>query len=166
MNSFDAGLLLGLSVALLAARHTGSLPRLAAGQAVVLAAGAVQRGLYPEAVTILLLSGAVLPWLLHRLSDAKPIRFRYGIVTRWCAAAVLVLLAVPFGIPLAVVMLGILATAASRDRVVQVAGLLVMQNGIALAGLDGPAPERLAAMLPLIPALACAALWASRRQPA
>ena len=166
MNSFDAGLLLGLSVALLAARHTGSLPRLAVGQAVVLAAGAVQRGLYPEAATILLLSGAVLPWLLHRLSDAKPIRFRYGIVTRWCAGAVLVLLAVPFGIPLAVVMLGILATAASRDRVVHVAGLLAMQNGIVLAGLDGPAPERLAAMLPLIPALACAALWASRRQPA
>lgn len=164
MSGLDGGFILVLSFALLAVRRAGTGLVLAAGQAVVLAGAAALRGRYPEAAAILLLNGVALPGLLRSLRFAKPNRPRIGAAASLCAGAVLTLLAVPFGVKLAVLLLGILVAAASRDRVVQVLGLLAMQSGIALAGLDLPPPERLAAILPLIPALACAALWASRRQ--
>ncbi len=166
MSNLDGGLMLVLSFALLAARRTGIALRLVAGQAAVLAGSAVLRGRYGEAAAILLLNGVSLPGLLHTLAVSKPGRPRIGVAAGLGAGAVLALLAGPFGVPLAVVLLGILLAAASRDRVVQVLGLLAMQSGIALAGLDLPAPQRLAAIMPVIPALACAAMWAAQRRPA
>ncbi len=166
MNAPDGGPILALAFAVLAARRVGTALGLTAVQALVLAAVAVLRGLYPEAAAILLLNGIGVPWLLHSLPAGKPHRPRIGPVTSLCAGAVLALLAAPVSVPLAVVLLGILVTAATRDRSMQVLGLLAMQSGIALAGLALPAPERIAAILPAIPALAWAALWASRRQAA
>ena len=84
---------------------------------------------------------------------------RIALSARLAAATVLTVLAAPVSVPLAVLLLGILATAASRDRTIQVVGLLAVQNGIALAGGGLGTPEQIAAILPVIPGLALAARW-------
>lgn len=163
MNAPDGGLVLALSFVLLGARSSASALALAAAQAAVLTAYAIVRGFDLEAAG-LLLNAAGLPFLLYQVAPSRPRAPRIGFSARLCIGAVLALLAAPFSVSLAALLLGLLLSASSGDRVVQLAGLLAMQNGIAVAGLDLPEPERFAAILPVIPALACAALWAARER--
>jgi hydrogenase-4 membrane subunit HyfE len=163
MSTPDGGLILAVSFALLVARTSGSCIALVAGQAVLLAVYAAMRGLYAEAATIVLLNAIGLPLMLHGLASAEPRLPRFGFAARLCAGGVLALLAAPLSVPLAVLLLGILVVAASRDRAIQAIGLLAMQNGVALAGSGLAEPERIAAILPVVPALACAALLTVRR---
>ena len=165
MNTPDSGLILILSFVLLAARTPVSFLALAAAQAVVLAVSAAVQGYYPEAAALLVLNAVGLPLGLRAHATSQPRAPRIGFPARLGAGVVLALLAAPLSVPLAVLLLGLLTVAGSRDRVVHVAGLLAMQNGIALAGLALPDAERMAAILPVIPALACAALWSVRRGP-
>lgn len=162
MSAAGAGPILALSLALLLAQRGNAALAIAATQAAVLAASAAVQGLYPEAALLLLLNTIGLPWLVFRPISATPPRPRFGVLGSLSAAGVLTLLAAPMSVSLAVVLLGILTAAASRDRTIQVVGLLAMQNGIALAGLGLAEPERIAAIVPAIPALAWAALWVSR----
>ena len=158
-----SGLILALSFAMLAARQRSAMLGLAAAQASVLALTAVERGYYPEAAVLLLSNAAVLFWL-HRTTHAvRPARPRIGAVWLLCVGGGLAGLAGPFGVPLAAVLQGMLFLAASRDRVLQVLALLAMQSGIALAGLDASATERMVAMVPIVPGLALAALVVLRR---
>ena len=163
MSAPDGGLVLVVSFALLAARTSGSSLALVAGQAALLAASAGMRGLYAEAAAIVLLNAVGLPLVLHNLASSQPRLPRFGFGARLCVGGVLALLAAPLSVPLAVLLLGILVVAASRDRAIQAIGLLAMQNGTALAGLGLAEPERIAAILPIVPALACAALLTVRR---
>lgn len=156
-----AGLVLALSVALLVAPRPAVAAVLVAAQGAALAVAAAADGFYPDAAVLVSLNALALPWLLSGLAGPSP-RPRLSVIASLCAAGLLALLAAPLSPPLAVVLLGILLAWASRDRVIAVIGLLAMQNGIALAGLSLTQPERLAAVVPAIPALACAALWLTR----
>jgi hydrogenase-4 membrane subunit HyfE len=162
MSAADAGPILALSFGLLLARGAATALTLTAAQAAILALLAAFRGFYPEAALLLLLNAAGLPWLLSGGSTAIPPRPRFGVSASLAAGAILTLLAAPVSAPLAVVLLGILVAATSRDRTIQVLGLLAMQNGIGLAGLGLGDAERIASIVPVIPVLAWAALWASR----
>ena len=164
MSGWVGGLLLVLAFGLLAMPGFGIGLGLVAAQGLVLAGAAVVRRLYPEAAALLLLNAMALPWVLRALPLAPPRRPRIGPVLALCSGAVLAVLAAPVSVPLAVLLLGILVAATSRDRRIQVLGLLAMQSGIALAGLGQAQPERIAAILPVIPALAWAALWAAERR--
>jgi hydrogenase-4 membrane subunit HyfE len=154
----DAGPILALSFGLLVAETTIPCAVLAAVQAALLGVLAVRLGLYPEAALLLLLNAAAGPWLLTTQAPATPPRPRIPLVPRLACAAVLALLVTPVSTPLAIVLLGILTAASARDRAIQGLGLLAMQNGIALAGFTLGDVERIAAILPVIPVLACAAL--------
>ena len=162
MTAADAGPILVLSFGLLLSRRATTAAIVTASQAAVLAFLVSQRGLYPEAALLLLLNAAGLPWLLSGSTTVTPLRPRLGLAASLAVAAVLTLLAAPVSAPLAVILLGILVAATSRDRTIQVLGLLAMQNGIALAGLGLAEAERMAAIVPVIPALAWVALWTSR----
>jgi hydrogenase-4 membrane subunit HyfE len=154
----DAGPILALSFGLLVAETTIPCAVLAAVQAALLALLAVRLGLYPEASLLLLLNAAAVPWLLTTQAPATPPRPRIPLVPRLACATILALLVTPVSAPLAIVLLGILTAAAARDRAIQGLGLLAMQNGIALSAFTLGDVERIAAIMPVIPVLACAAL--------
>lgn len=166
MSVLDGGIVLALSFALLCPLRIELALALGSAQAAALAGAAIARGSYKEAVAILLLNGIALPGLLRSLPPSGRRPMRVPNVTMLSAGGILALLAAPLNVPLAVVLLGILLAASTRDRTAQVLGLLAMQNGIALAGLDLPDVERVAAILPVIPALAWAALWTCERRQA
>lgn len=170
MMMADGGLVLALSFALLCPRRLGIALALASAQAVTVSLAALGRGMWTEALTILLLSGFALPLLLRRSpmtpgtgSDAQPMVSSGAILL---AGTVLTLLAIAAdlgGVPLAVLLLGVLVAAAHRHKAMQVLGLLAMQNGIALAGLDTAGATRFGAILPIVPTLAWLSLWTRRR---
>ena len=160
-------MILALSLALLVSGRTATVLALVAAQGAALSIMAAEQGFYPEMGLIVLVNAVGLPWLLFGLMPATLRRPRIALPLRLVAAAGLTMLAAPVSVPLAVMLLGILLAATSRDRVIQVVGLLAMQNGIALAGLGQGALasgdfQRFASILPVIPALAGAALWSSR----
>ena len=160
-------MILALSLALLVSGRTATVLALVAAQGAALSIMAGEQGFYPEMGLIGLVNVVGLPWLLFGLTPATPRRPRIALPLRLVAAAGLTMLAAPVSVPLAVMLLGILLAATSRDRVIQVVGLLAMQNGIALAGLGQGVLalgefQGFASILPVIPALASAALWSSR----
>jgi hydrogenase-4 membrane subunit HyfE len=155
----SAGPVLVLSAALLACRRANVALAVVVVQAAVLAISALSQRHYLAAALLALFNAAGAGVLLFGRDTVSLLKPRVALPTRLAAAAVLAVLATPVSVPLAVVLLGILATAASRDGTIQVLGLLTMQNGIALAGLGLGTPEQIAAILPVIPGLALAARW-------
>ncbi|MEI7711309.1 MAG: hypothetical protein WCI94_07745 [Rhodospirillales bacterium] len=142
-----SGLVLALSFAMLAARRRSIVLGLVAAQASTVAFAAAERGYWAEAAVLPIASAAAI--FLSR-DAADPALPRIGAASLLGAGGALAALAVPFGVPLAAVLLGILLAAASRDRVVRVLAVLAMQNGIALAGLDAGVVERLVAFVPVV----------------
>lgn len=164
MMAIGSGSLLALSLALLAVRHAATAVGLAAAQGAMLGVVAVGAGRYPEAGVLLAANAVVLPGLLWILPAPSPRPPRLGPTIRLAAGAVLALLTGALGLPLVLVALGILVAAVARDRTVQAAGLLAMQNGLALAGLSLPVAERIAALVPAVPVLVLGAVLASQRR--
>lgn len=156
-----SGLVLTLGLALLAMRQRAAVLAVVAAQAAVLSGIAAGAGLFPEAGAILLLNVCGLPWLLRRRPPVPARGPRLRQSAALIVGAGLAALAMYESLPLAVMLLGMLAAAVSRDRVTQVAGLLAMQTGIGLAALGLNEAERIAGIVPVIPALAYAALAAS-----
>ena len=142
-----SGLVLALTFAMLAARRRSTVLGLVAAQAATVAFAAAERGYWVEAA-VLPMANAAAMFLLRDAADPAPPRI--GAVGLLGAGGALAALAVPFGVPLAAMLLGILLAAASRDRVVRVLALLAMQNGIALVGLDAGTVERLVALVPVV----------------
>ncbi len=99
------------------------------------------------------------PW-----SASRPKPTRGGGVQIICAGAVLAGLAATIpgtGLPLAVILLGLLLVASRAMPSHQALGIAAMQNGLVLASVAaGLSDWRLAlVVLPFLPALACCALW-------
>jgi hydrogenase-4 membrane subunit HyfE len=166
MMAADGGVVLALSLALLCPRQLGIALALASAQAAAVSLAALGRGMWMEALTILLLNAIGLPLMLRRSPMPRPSDPIMSIGAILLAGMVLTLLAIAVdggGVPLAVVLFGVLVAATHRHKAMQVLGLLAMQNGIALAGLDTAGATRFGAILPIVPALAWLSLWARRR---
>jgi hypothetical protein len=154
-----AGPVLVLSAALLACRRANVALAVVAAQAAVVAISALSQRLYLAAALLGGLNAVGAVVLLYAPDPANLLKPRIAMLPTLALGSGLAVLAAPVSMPLAVVLLGILATAASRDLTMQVLGLLAMQNGIALAGFGLGTPEQIAAILPVIPGLALAARW-------
>jgi len=159
MIAASGGPVLVLSAALLVCRRANVALGVAVLQAGVLAVVALSQRQYLAAALLTLLNAAGAGVLLYEATPSNVPKPRIGLAAMLLAAVVLAVLAVPVSVPLAIVLLGILTSAASRDRTVQVVGLLAMQNGIALAGIGLGVPEQIAAIVPVIPGLVLAARW-------
>ena len=186
-----AGVAVALGFALLAKRRTGGVAMLCGAQAIVVAIGALAQGdvgvtLVECAEAAVLGWLALLPlplwkgvggWGTGRAdptpntrplpqpwSASRPKPTRGGGVQIICAGAVLAGLAATIpgtGLPLAVILLGLLLVASRAMPSHQALGIAAMQNGLVLASVTaGLSDWRLAlVVLPCLPALACGALW-------
>ncbi len=111
------------------------------------------------AIIPLALVAAILPvssFFSARADRARPASLLVG--------GALVLLALTFpgkNLALPVVVLGAALTVTRRSAAMQMFGLILLQNGIVLAATNSPVAGvgTAMAMLPIIPALACAGLW-------
>jgi hydrogenase-4 component E len=162
----SAGLALVLSFALLCPRQVTAALHLLVVQAGAVAVAAAARN-QPIAAAGELLLGAVLApifvgRLLDRLNIARTSSPAGGTRLAVIAGAILALLAMPIGglgLPLAVVLLAILLIATRRHPVMQLIGLLALQNGLVLAALEADWAGRYATSCPVVPGLVAAALW-------
>ncbi len=165
MIAADGGLVLALGLGLLWPRQIGIALGLVAAQSGAVALSAVIRGQWVAAGLVLVFGAAVMPWLTRLLPPRAPERPAFG---RWpllLLGSVMVLLAFaaePDGVPLAVLLLGLLLVAVHQSRPLQIAGFMAMQNGIALAGLDQSGLLPIACLLPVVPGLVLAAVWVRR----
>ena len=154
-----SGPVLVLSASLLVCRRPNVALAVVVAQAAVLAVAALLQRHFLAAALLAVLNAGGAGVLLFAPVPTNVLKPRIALPFGLAVASVLAALAAPISVRLAVVLLGILVTAASRDRTIQVMGLLAMQNGIALAGFGLGTPEQIAAILPVIPGLALAARW-------
>ncbi len=158
-----SGWVLALSFGMLATGRRMPVLGMAGGQIAILTAAAIARGAYLPAAILALSNAAVLVGLFWAMPGVRAAAPRLGGVAALGSGGVLAMLAAPFGVPLAVVATGILLVAIARDRIVQAAGLLTLQAGLVAAALDGAVVQPSAALLPILPGLALAALrWRGR----
>lgn len=152
-----AGLALALAFAVLLLRRRGAvLPVLALQGLAVAAALVAQRGL-TAAPLLQGLAAIGVPLLLGWLPESGARRPSRSPVILACVATALTLVVLPLGtpgIPLAIVLIGLLSAATRRDPVLLAAGLALAQGGIALV-----AAPLVVAFLPVMPLLAIGALW-------
>ena len=156
-----AGTALALSLAVLAARRPGAVLGAYAAQATVLALAvgwqAWQQASLPLAAAALLTFGAKgvgLPLLLRpAFREMRPAAGGWVPVALGAGLAALAAATAPEGLApaLAMILLGLLTMAVRRGRALRTAGLLSLENGVALATFG-------AAGVPAVPALALASL--------
>jgi hypothetical protein len=165
-----AGVALALAFALLRARGARPAAILTAVQAALVALAIAVRH-QPLAAAVLFATAAVaLPVLVARLpASAAELGAPAVEGGPWVvpAGGVLTILCLPLAgsaLPLAVALLGVLLAGTRRDPAMRLIGLLVMQNGIALAASSagGDLTALLAAVIPLVPVLAWTALRTRR----
>jgi hydrogenase-4 component F len=187
LGQATAGLAVALGFALLGARRPVGMAMLCAAQAVVVAIGALAGGEVGVAAVELIEAG-MLGWVTGmgriggtRLSlplregvggrgscaadpSPQPPPSRGGRVEHLIAGAMLTALAATIpetGLPLAVILLGLLLVALRPTPLHQALGIVATQNGLVLAGVAaGLANWQLTLVaLPLLPGLGLAALW-------
>jgi hydrogenase-4 component E len=164
-----AGLALVLSFGLLCTRQLGGALILLTVQAVAVSVAAAAEQQALVAPIALATAGIAAPMLLRRLIDRHALPYGTtptgGATRAIVVAAVLAVLCAPIdraGLAQAILLLGVLLIATRRPRVMQLIGLVSMQNGMALAAIgvpDLPWKVRLAAALPILPGLVFASLW-------
>ncbi|MGE0223408.1 MAG: hypothetical protein AB7S57_09120 [Acetobacteraceae bacterium] len=158
-----AGLVLVLAFAQLCTRQLGAVLTLTIAQALAVAVALAAREHW-VAAAIAAATAAALPMAVSRLRALHPIPPQAdppaGVRPALVAAAVLGLLAVQFpvlGLPLGVVLSGLMLVATRPHAVMRALGLSVMQFGSALAyGSVAPVlldPMAIAATLPVVPGL-------------
>ncbi len=172
-----AGVMLALSLAMLAARRPGSVLGAYAAQAAVLALAtgwqAWQQASLPLAAAALVTFGAKgvgLPLLLRpTFRDKRPAAGGWVPVALGAGLAALAAAVAPEELApaLAMALLGLLTIAVRRDRALRTAGLLSLENGVALAAFGVAGPAVLVALASLgVVGLAAAQLAPARARPA
>jgi hypothetical protein len=161
-----AGVALVVALALLGVRERGGAMVLLAVQAVAVAVSAAARNQFAAAVTTLLLQAAAMPAVLRRVSSRLDGNDSTLPTTATRSTLVVgAILALPqgtLGLPLAVTILGLLVTT-RRHPVSQLTGLTAMQNGLILAAIATSWVGPYVVVVPVVPALAAAALWHATR---
>jgi len=163
-----AGMALVLAFVLLGTARLRTMTVLAAGQAAMVALAIAARH-QPIAAAVLFVASAIaLPLAILRLPASESDGAARAPAPRlWIVAvgALLVLLCLPLAasaLPFALLLIAMLLIATHRHPAMRVIGLLVMQDGVALAASSAGAalPALVVAVLPLVPALALAAAQA------
>jgi hydrogenase-4 membrane subunit HyfE len=169
MNSLaqgSTGVVLVVGFALLGVRQVRAAVALLAAQAIAVAVAIAMHHQVPAAVGELGLQALAAPIILHklvnRLSGSQSTIPAGGTKLAVIAGGVLTVLALPWGelgLPLAVMLLGLLLVATRQHPVVQLAGLLAAQNGLVLAASGTGWIGVYSIVLPIVPAFAAGALW-------
>jgi hydrogenase-4 component F len=168
-----AGLAVALGFALLGTRSTSIGAKLCAVQAAVVAIGAFAQGHPWVAATELVEAGTLgwiggkrlpLPLWAWAASRPKPTRGGGTLSLPLAAGATLAAMSATIpgtGLPLAVILLGILLVGSRRPPFHQALGIVAGQNGLVLAAISVELSNwgLVLVVLPLLPALAFAALW-------
>ncbi len=162
-----AGIALVTALALLGVRQVRAATAILGlqGAAVALAA-LLQRQPLAAGLTVLSL-GIAAPILLRRLlarggADQGATAPIGGTPRAVIVGAVLTVLALSIGkdgLPMTVVLLGLLLAATRRHPIMHILALAVLQNGLILTAIGRDGPQATFAALPLIPLLAGSALW-------
>jgi hydrogenase-4 component E len=161
-----AGVVLVVAFALLGVRQIHAAMALLITQAIAVTVATAAQHQVPAAAAELVLQALLAPMLLRRLlgrlGGSQTTVPEGGTKLAVIAGAGLTVLALPWGslgLPLAVVLLALLLMATRRHPVVQVIGLLAVQNGLVLAAAGTGWRGIYAVVAPIAPALAGAALW-------
>jgi hydrogenase-4 component E len=165
----SAGLALVLSFALLCPRQVGTALRLLTAQTAAVTVAALADADWVAGAVWFACGTVAAPLLLRRLLSGLDLPYTTlpagGSALVLLVAGALTALAMsmgPLGLPLAILLLGVLLVATRRHPAMHVIGLLAMQNGLVLAAAGSSLAAGGAAALPVVPALAGAALWLRR----
>ena len=163
------GVALILGFALLCSRRLNLALLWTGAQAAAVSLAVVGRSGSVAAVANGVLSGVLVPVVLHRVCHAygpPDERDRLPLVLgAACALSLLAAEAGPLSLPLAILLIGLLLVATRRSASFQAFGLCGMQQAALLAtdsGGQGGSPLTLMLVVPALPALAAASLWLGR----
>jgi hydrogenase-4 membrane subunit HyfE len=168
------GVALVMAFALLGVTEIGGAMVLLTGQAIAVTVAMAAQNQLSVAGAELILQAVAIPMILRRLAnrlgDSKTTApfgvplggRRLAIIT----GAVLTVLALPLGtlgLPLAVMLLGLLLLATRRHPIAHLTGLTAIQNGLTLAAAGIAWTGAYIVVVPVVPALSAAALWHATR---